>query len=160
MAPILPFTADEAWEAMPGFRGKGDSVHLETFPEKEEAWLDAGVLEEGQQLVLIREKVLKELEKAREAGLIGNSLEARIILKVPSAQLGLLKRHEKDLSALFIVSGVELKEEEGEEIGVEAARAEGEKCRRCWNYSTYVGTSAEFPHFCRRCEDVIRQIPR
>jgi isoleucyl-tRNA synthetase len=155
MAPILPFTTEEVWEFMPAFKGKEESVHLEDFPLFKEKWLDDALFEEGESLLLIREKVLKELEIAREGERIGNSLEARIILKVPASQQVLLKKYKKDLPSLFIVSAVELQSQSGEELEAEVSKAPGAKCQRCWNFSPYVGKSSEYPHFCKRCEEVV-----
>ena len=158
MAPILPFTAEEAWEAMPDFKGKEESVHLGFFPSFETDWLSAELFQEWEQLIPVRERVLKELEVAREAKTVGNSLEAHISLKVPQPQYELLKKYEEDLPCLFIISSVELDVHSGKEVSVIVSRAGGEKCHRCWNYSTHVGTSSEYPGFCRRCEDVVQQI--
>ena len=158
MAPILPFTAEEAWEFMPIFKGKGESIHLEQFPSFKEKWLDDDLFKEGESLVLIREKVLKELERAREDELIGNSLEARVSLKVPSSQDEFLKKYEKELPSLFIISAVELLSQPGEELEVEVSKAPWKKCQRCWNFSPYVGKNSEYPHFCKRCEEVVKTI--
>jgi len=158
MAPILPFTAEEAWEFMPTFKGKGESIHLEQFPSFKEKWLDDDLFKEGESLVLIREKVLKELERAREDELIGNSLEARVSLKVPSSQDEFLKKYEKELPSLFIISAVELLSQPGEELEVEVSKAPWKKCQRCWNFSPYVGKNSEYPHFCKRCEEVVKTI--
>jgi isoleucyl-tRNA synthetase len=156
MAPILPFTAEEAWEAMPSYSSKQNSVHLETFPSFEKTWLEPGLFEEWEALMLVREKTLKKLEEAREDKLIGNSLEAKITLRVPSQLKTLLIKYEKELPSLFIVSAVMLEDQAGEEPEVVVGRAPGGKCQRCWNYSPHVGKSAEYPHFCRRCEQVVR----
>lgn len=156
MAPILPFTTEEAWEIMPAFEGKEESVHLEQFPSFQEKWLDDSLFQEWENLVLVRDKVLKELEGAREEGLIGNSLEASIVLKVPSSQEEFLRKYEKQLPSLFIVSAVELQSQPGEEFVVKVSRAPWEKCQRCWNFLPYVGKSSEYPHFCKRCEEVVK----
>lgn len=158
MAPILPFTTEEAWGAMPDFEGKDDSVHLGFFPPFDTEWLSAELFNEWEELIPVRECVLKELEVAREAKTVGNSLEAHVTLKVPQAQFAILKKYEKDLLSLFIISSVEICTHSGDEISVSVSRAEGGKCQRCWNYSTHVGTSAKYPGFCRRCEDVVQQI--
>jgi isoleucyl-tRNA synthetase len=155
MAPILPFTTDEAWGTMPAFPDKPESVHLGLFPAYEETWLDPEAFNEQEALMAVREKVLKELEKAREDKLIGNSLEASLSLAVPTAQLALLKKQQASLPALFIVSAVSLKEGSGPELQVEVGRAPGEKCERCWNYATTVGSSKAYPKCCRRCSDVL-----
>jgi isoleucyl-tRNA synthetase len=158
MATILPFTTEEAWEAMPDFEGKDKSVHLGFFPSFEKEWLSAELFDEWEQLIPVRELVLKELELARDAKTIGNSLEAHVSLKVPESRLGLLKKYEKDMPCLFIVSSVEVEAHAEDRVTVSVARSDGKKCQRCWNYSTYVGTSTEFPDFCRRCEDVVREM--
>ncbi|NQT81344.1 MAG: isoleucine--tRNA ligase [Candidatus Aminicenantes bacterium] len=158
MAPILPFTTEEAWESMPAFNGKEESVHLEQFPSFKETWLEGDLVKEWEILLLAREKVLKELEKAREKGLIGNSLEAYVSLKVPSSQEEILKKYKGELPSLFIVSTVEHKPHSGEEIEVEISRTTWEKCQRCWNFSTYIGKSPNYPQFCKRCEEVVENI--
>ena len=158
MAPILPFTTEEAWEILFPDQGKEGSVHLEKFPEFQEKWLEPELFKEWEDLILVRERVLKELEVARESKLIGNSLEAEAVLKVPAAQMELLKKYEEKLASLFIVSSVKLEAYDGEELRVEILKAPGEKCLRCWNFSTYVGKSQEYPQFCQRCEKVVKEI--
>ena len=160
MAPILPFTTDEAWEAMPGFSGKEESVHLELFPEAEKRWLEPTLFEDGEKLIKLRERVLKELEKAREDKLIGNSLEAKVVLMAPAAEKELLMNYEKELPSLFIVSAVELEFGAPGEMEIRVVKAPGEKCQRCWNYSPSVGRSAEYPQFCERCGDVVKKLVR
>ncbi|MBN2409505.1 MAG: isoleucine--tRNA ligase [Candidatus Aminicenantes bacterium] len=158
MAPILPFTTDEAWESLPPFAGKEDSVHLETFPSFEERWPAGDLGREMNRLLILREAVLKELEKAREGKLIGNSLEARVHLAVPAPDRELVRKYEEDLSALFIVSAVTIEPGAAERLGVRVSRAEGDKCQRCWNYSPAVGRSRDFPELCPRCEAVVREM--
>jgi isoleucyl-tRNA synthetase len=159
MAPILPFTTEEAWEAMPKSKEKEESVHLELFPEFREQWLEPGVAQEWEDLIGLREKVLKELEKAREQKSIGNSLEAQVSLNVPAAKLNLVQKYRDELGSLLIVSDVIFQPGPGEEMGITVAKAPGQKCQRCWNYSTYVGTSVSHPDFCKRCEDVVKGRP-
>jgi isoleucyl-tRNA synthetase len=158
LAPILPFTTEEAWESMPSFLSKKESVHLELFPSFEDEWLESDLFHEWESLVLIREKVLKELEVARENKLLGNSLEARVCLQVPPKQEKLLEKHKSELNMLFIVSDVVLEPSPGTELVVEISKAPGKKCLRCWNYSVYVGQSQKYPQFCPRCDKVVSQI--
>jgi len=158
MAPILPFTTEEAWEILPSYQGKEDSVHLKRFPEFKEKWLEPELFKEGEDLILVREKVLKKLEVARESKLIGNSLEAQVVLKVPASRMELLKKYERALVSLFIVSSIKLEAQEGDELEIEILKAPGEKCLRCWNFSTYVGKSQEYPQFCQRCEQVVKEM--
>jgi isoleucyl-tRNA synthetase len=160
MAPILSFTADEAWTHVPAHAGKDASVHLGEFPGPTD-WLrsaPAGFIEDMERLLAVRERALKELEKARESKLIGNSLEAKVTIKAPAADAAFLEPRAADLAALFIVSGVEVVSGPGEELAIEVGKADGAKCERCWNYSTYVGTSPEQPTFCARCERAVKAV--
>jgi isoleucyl-tRNA synthetase len=159
-APILSFTADEVWEHLPAYAGKEGSVHMGEFPV-ERSWLGGRgptFAEDMKGLLAVRERVLKELEKARGEGLIGNSLEARVSLRVPETQAALLKKHCADLPALFIVSAVTVEKGGGEDLEAVVERAPGGKCERCWNYSTFVGESRDRPTFCARCDAVVRMI--
>jgi len=158
MAPILPFTTEEAWELLPPYQDQEDSVHLEKFPEFKEKWLEPELFKEREDLILVRERALKKLEVARESKLIGNSLEAQVVFKVPASQMELFKKNEKELISLLIVSSVKLEAQEGDELEIEILKAPGEKCLRCWNFSTYVGKSQEYPHFCQRCEQVVKEM--
>jgi len=158
MAPILPFTTEEAWKAMPAYDDKSESVHLELFPDFSEAWLDEETYQEWESLGGIREAVLKELERAREEKLIGNSLEAAITIQAPEAERELLEKYRSELPVLFIVSAVELGESGGEKLEVGVDKVPWKKCLRCWNYSDTVGTSDAHPDFCRRCEDVVKDM--
>ena len=155
MAPILPFTTEEAWTSMPDFQKKEESVHLNLFPPLEENWFEAELFREWEELVVVRGKVLKELEKARENKMIGNSLEASVTLNIPADKVDLLRKYETELPSLFIVSEVNLSPIPGEEIAVEVANAPGEKCIRCWNFSPYIGRSPDNPGFCKRCDKVV-----
>ncbi len=157
-APLLPFTTEEAWEAMPDFNGKEESVHLELYPTFDKEWLSTDPFKEWRELKEVRESVLKELEVARESKLIGNSLEAQVRLKVPPVFQEILDKYADELASLFIVSSVELEPSSGTELNIKVSKADGEKCLRCWNYSPYVGMSEEFPEFCQRCEDVVREM--
>jgi isoleucyl-tRNA synthetase len=159
-APLLPFTTEEAWDAMPDFQGKEESVHLELFPPFDKEWLSSDPFQEWKELKGVRESVLKELEVARESKLIGNSLEAQVSLTVPPDLHDILEKHVDELASLFIVSSVELEPQAGKELEIKVSEADGKKCQRCWNYSTYVGTSEGFPVFCQRCENVVKEMER
>ncbi len=158
LSPILPFTSEEAWDILPDFSEKSESIHLELFPRFEEKWLDGDIYQEWESLVAVREKTQKEIEIARENKLIGNSLEARLSLYVQDDLYDLLKKYTTELPDLFIVSEVVLESVPNEEMTVDVEKAVGEKCQRCWNFSSYVGKSQEFPLFCKRCEDVVERM--
>ncbi|MGB4704048.1 MAG: isoleucine--tRNA ligase [Candidatus Saccharicenans sp.] len=156
MAPILPFTTEEAWEATPSFKDKAESIHLCSFPEEGKMWLDEEMMKKVDRLLDIREQVQKEMEKARASKLIGNSLEAKLVFKAPASVYDLLEEFRKDLPTLFIVSEVEVQPADGEELVISVAQASGQKCERCWNFSVTVGQDPEFPDVCQRCATVLR----
>jgi isoleucyl-tRNA synthetase len=140
---------------------KSASVHAALFPAA------AGVgrtelLTEWAHLFGYRDAVLAKLEEARVAKLIGSSLEARVEISAGSQAYGKLKRHRNDLRYLFIVSQVTLLEPNSEmdpgAMSITVARAHGEKCERCWNYSTRVGESSRYPTACERCMDALEEI--
>ena len=158
MAPILPFTAEEAWLAMPTYADKSESVHLELFPQFEAYHLPAEEVATWEKLLAVREEVLKALERAREEKFIGNSLEAKILLKVPPQELSFFQEHEEKLPELFITSAVEVEPNSTEELAVEVALAEGSKCQRCWNVKPSVGQAEDYPQFCARCVEVVRRL--
>jgi isoleucyl-tRNA synthetase len=160
MAPILSFTTEEAWAHVPDFAGKDPSVHMGEFPGASD-WLKSVVdcfVPNMERLLTVREKALKELEKARESKLIGNALEARVTLKAPAADVDFLVSRRADLAALLIVSQVEVEQGAGPELEIEVAKAAGARCERCWNYSTSVGAEAACPTFCERCGRAVKAV--
>jgi len=161
MATILAFTADEIWESLPEDDGREPSVHLALLPQASTIDSD-GLLTEWAHLFGYRDQVLAKLEEARVAKVIGSSLEARVEISAGSHAFGKLARHRDDLRYLFIVSQVDLIEPNAsldeDAINVTVARAHGEKCERCWNYSARVGESPRYPTVCERCVDALNEI--
>jgi isoleucyl-tRNA synthetase len=158
MAPILPFTAQEVWEFLPGARE--ESVHFAVFPKKEESD-DALLIQWRRDLLAVREEVLKRLEEARAAKRIGSGLDAAIEIDAPAEVLSALRAYERkgpsfpgNLANLFIVSKVGLAESNGA-LAARVARAEGTKCERCWTYSENVGRAAVHSGVCERCAAVL-----
>jgi isoleucyl-tRNA synthetase len=152
IAPLLAFTAEEAWSFTPKPPGAPESVHLALFPEPEEVatgW-DAAKLADWNALMEAREPVLKALEEARKAKQIGAPLEARVRLPITD----LLKRYEQELKPLFVVSQVVLEPREG----VLVEHADGVKCERCWKYSTWVGQDPRFPTVCEDCSAALKEM--
>jgi isoleucyl-tRNA synthetase len=162
IAPILPFTSEEIYNAM--YEGlpaadRAESVHLLLFPGHETTRVDGKLLEEWERLREIREPVLKALEQSRQKGDIGNSLEAKVEIRCSGDAAALLKRHREELPFLFIVSQVSVEEMPGAELQVAVSGAAGEKCERCWNYSVEVGKDSVYPTLCERCVPVLRELP-
>ncbi len=151
MAPLLAFTTEEVWSYTAKPAGAPASVHLAMLPEPEEvaSGLPAEKLAEWDRLMEVRDVVLKALEEARQAKLIGTSLEARVRLQG-------YKGFEAELPSMFIVSQVLL--EPGQELRAVIERADGVKCERCWKYSTAVGQDAEFPTVCDSCSAALRDM--
>jgi len=155
MAPILPFTTEEAWRMSTPAGRKAQSVHLEDFPSFDETWIEPEERRSLESVLGVRERVLKELEKAREEKRLGNALEARVSVRAPEFLREPLERFRDDLASLFIVSDVGLEFHSGSDIEVVVEKAPGRKCRRCWNFSSEVGKSPEHPDLCRRCREVL-----
>ncbi|HEV8371098.1 MAG TPA: isoleucine--tRNA ligase [Pyrinomonadaceae bacterium] len=155
LAPILVFTADEVWENLPARDQLQPSVHLVEFPKPSEAH-QTELLADWDRLFEIRDQVLRSLEEARVAKHIGSSLEAKVTLSASGETLELLRGHQSELRYIFIVSQVELGE--GADLSISVSVADGEKCERCWNYSTLVGQSSTFPTVCERCAKALAEI--
>ena len=157
MAPVLPHTCEEIWGHIPGIREKPVSVHLTSLPDVESQYIDEELEERWSKLLGIRDQVNRCLEETRQEKRIRNSLEAKVILEVAQGELlSLLRRYEGELPAIFIVSQVECKESDSEELKVRALKTDGEKCKRCWKYSTSLGMESEHPEVCETCLKVVK----
>jgi isoleucyl-tRNA synthetase len=152
LAPVLVFTADEIWENLPA--RDVPSVHIAEFP-KAGAQSHDDLLATWERLFAVRDEILRALEEARVAKQIGSSLEAKVTISEAGQTLELLREYTSDLRFLFIVSQVELVH--GPK-SITVSRAEGEKCERCWNYSTRVGESESYPTVCERCVAALNEI--
>ncbi len=155
MAPILAFTADEAFENLPNQQLA--SIHLAEFP-KVESVIDTNLLDNWEKIFAIRDDVLKQLELARIEKLIGSGLEAKVIVKANKEMTRFLLEYFNDLRYIFIVSQVEVHEADSFAVVIE--KADGEKCDRCWNYSTRVGESERYPTACERCLEALVEIEK
>ena len=155
LAPLLAFTADEAWENIP--HQTLASVHMAEFPAAKET-TNGGLLSDWERIFAIRDEALKALEEARIAKQIGSSLEAKLILTVDAGTARFLLDYYDQLRYIFIVSQVEV--HEGEALKVEVQKADGQKCERCWNYSTRVGEFESYPTVCERCIEALTEIEK
>jgi isoleucyl-tRNA synthetase len=156
LAPILPTTADELWRHLPGRRE--DSVHLAEFPRDVESLIDTDLSGRWERLMRIRDDVNRALEAERQAKTIGNALGARVTLRAGGDDGKLLERYRDELPMLFIVSQVELESAspDGGAISITVARAEGEKCARCWRVVPTVSALADTAGLCDRCLDALQ----
>ncbi len=158
MAPILSFTSEEVWKYLPQGPRKAESVHLASFPEVKDEYVDDALNERWERIWEIRAVVTKALEEARKEKVIGLSLDAQVILHVPEELFSFFECYEKDLKSIFIVSSVTLRQAKDEkEVRVEVLRAEGKKCERCWNYEVSVGQHPEHQAICERCVEAIKK---
>lgn len=153
LAPLTVYTADEAWENLPG--SDLASVHLAEFPVAS-GITDDQLFETWERIFTIRDEVLKALETARTEKQIGSSLEAKVILSADKDTTRFLLDHYTELRYIFIVSQVEV--HEAESLSVKIERADGTKCERCWNYSTRVGEFSKYPTVCERCAGALDEI--
>jgi isoleucyl-tRNA synthetase len=161
-APILCFTMEEAW--LLRFPGEKDSVHLQTFPETPDGWLDHALVEKWNRIRALRRVVTGALEIARRDKVIGASLEAAPILYVTDGRDAKLF-DTVDLAEIAITSGAAVRQEEPpadaftltDVPGAAAVfvRADGTKCARCWMVLPEVGTVPGHDDLCRRCSAAI-----
>ncbi len=178
MAPLMVFTADEAWENLPA--RDVPSVHMAEF-HKVQGMYDPDLAGKWERIFSLRDDVLKSLEIARNEKRIGSSLDATVVITANPEYIEFLQGFS-DVSPLrfnFIASKVRLEIAFGNEAGVDEEnpkqgvpsikgkgsiltiaieRAPGEKCERCWNYSTRVGEFSEWPTVCERCNDALSEI--
>src|SRR5437588_1132072 len=148
LAPVLAFTSEEAWRYLDG----NASVHLQLFPEIRPSQRDTYVNAVIDRLLKLRAVIGQALEKARQQKLIGNSLEARVVLRSERKFIDGISRDE--LEEFFIIG--ELVLEEANEPSAVAETTSFAKCARCWRHRETVGKSPAHPDLCDRCEDVVQ----
>ena len=153
LAPILAVTADELWRHLPGERE--DSVHMAEFPSRESvaALLNDELVGRWERLSAVRDQVNAALEIKRQDKTIGTSLGARVTLRAEGETADLLRQHLQDLPMLFIVSQVELEAGTSSALDIAVAKADGEKCGRCWRIVPSVSAEPATAGLCDRCID-------
>ncbi len=159
IAPILSFTADEAWQFMPKMLSRPESVHLALLPTAADITGEIRDREQATQaradwdyLFTVRELALRQLEELRNDKTIKANLEARVVITASGEDYKRLAQYAAKLPALFVVSQVEVHPGAPDApIAFSVSRAEGLKCERCWNFSTHVGEDATYPTVCERC---------
>jgi len=145
LAPVLVFTAEEAWR----YSQASSSVHLEEFPTPQNRGDKAS--EQMADLLRLRGVVGQAIEKARQDKLIGNALEAAVVLRSNSDVTTKIDKDE--LEEFFILSDLTI--EQAKEASVSVAKTPYAKCARCWRHREYVGKSKTHPDLCDRCEKVV-----
>ena len=161
LAPILTFTAEELWLALPEKSGKPESIHLTVFPDVDSAKLQPELGEKWKKIIAVKSEIARAIETARQNKVVGHSLDAAVQIAAPEDILPLLQGNMEDLRAFLIVSAVAVVDAAAIENGYQSpeipgllvgvSRAKGVKCERCWNYSETVGECADHPTLCTRC---------
>lgn len=165
IAPILCFTADEIWQAMPHRDGDdAANIVLNAMPKANPAWAFAEeASSKWDKLIALRDDVNKALEEARKNKVIGKPLEAWVTVYADDETADLLETVPADeLAALCIVSKLRVirgngEGMQGENLPVQIAieRASGDKCERCWMYVDSIGQDSKHPTLCARCAAVV-----
>ena len=171
MAPLVSFTAEEIWGYMPGKDRRPPSVFLSRMPEPDASLLDQQLADKWERIFRERSEVLKALEQARTAGIIGHSLDAKVLFASRNGERGsslteLIKTDRTRLQDVLIVSQVSDSQDAGAagsmaydsdvlKCQVLVNKAEGAKCERCWKYDTQVGRDKNHPTVCARCAAVL-----
>lgn len=157
LAPILSFTAEEAWQK----RYPGDSVFLQGLDQVQEDWKNPGLYETFERAKSLRSEVNGQLEKAREAKAIGSSLEASVQITLPATWEGADTKSllslftPEEWADFFIVSSVTFSEAT-DTLKITIEKHTGEKCQRCWKYSHETHLfGEEQASVCQRCHEVL-----
>ena len=160
LAPLTCFTAEEIWKFMPKVdKDSVESVMLTDYPTVNKEYENEELRTKWEKIVDIKEIVSKKLEEARAEKIIGHSLNAKVVLYAEGNLYEFIKDNLKLLQSVFITSGLEVEENQRNaevKLGVKVEQAEGEKCERCWMYSTTVGDDKENPTICHRCSEVLK----
>jgi len=156
MAPVLSFTAEEAWEIL-GSTTLGESGKPPALTIFTECYHDMPAVSDAQALTArwtrlreIRAQVMRKLEELRTAGSIGSSLQGEVELSASGDDLSLLLSVAEQLPFIFIVSRVSVQPGVGE-LQINIAASGHQKCERCWHYRADIGQDAAHPHICGRC---------
>jgi len=159
LAPILAFTAEEIWDFIPGFTGKEESVHLSVMPISDGNKKDEALDAKWGRIIVLRQEVSKQMEQARRDKVIGHPLDARVTLICAGDTYDFLHEIEPILGDVFICSGVSVEQgggpyienEELPQLRIQAEKASGGKCPRCWHYSDDIGENPAHSEICARC---------
>jgi isoleucyl-tRNA synthetase len=155
MAPMMTFTAEEAWVVFAGkdlYAESDETIFTQVYYALPEVADSAALLSKFTALRELRAEVTKQLEEVRVAGGIGSSLQADVEIKASSDKYALLSSLGDDLKFIFITSQAKvLKVASEAEEGVIVTPSSHQKCERCWHYRADVGVHADHPGLCGRC---------
>lgn len=162
LTPIIPHTTEEIWKYVDE---EEDYVQLANMPEVAEFENQEEILEQWSSFMNVRDDILKALEKARDAGLIGKSFESEVTLYVGPDTKKLLDSLKTNLQQILIVSQLNIEDKnqapnealDFQEWSVLVEKKSGEVCERCWITSDQVGTIEEAPALCEKCYDIVKE---
>jgi isoleucyl-tRNA synthetase len=165
LAPVLVFTAEEAWRhsAVAGIGDAGQpgsptpattSVHLQEFPQRQGRGREAS--DQVDELLRLRGVIGQTVERARQDKLIGNTLEAAVVLHSDSDVTA--KVSKEGLEEFFIVSDLTI--HQAKEASASVTKTSYKKCARCWRHRPTVGASKAHPDLCDRCESVVTALEK
>ncbi|MBR3890202.1 isoleucine--tRNA ligase [bacterium] len=162
LAPVMPHQAEDIWLNMPEYHKNGlKSVLLANWPVVQAVWVNADLEKDFGKILKAREVVTRAIEPLRSEKKVGSSLEVGVYVKADDAEV--LKKNEKDLCDIFIVSQAVVTEEKPENIlneyseegyTVWVVQAEGEKCERCWKYRK-LGEHQGYETICSDCYEAV-----
>ncbi len=148
LAPVIAFTAEEAWR----HSGSGASIHLLEFPQTKDRQHE--VSDQVSELLKLRGVIGQAIERARQEKMIGNALEAAVVLK---SNLEVTTKIDKEeLEEFFILSDLTIAS--GQEVAASITKTVYRKCARCWRHRPTVGKSEAHPDLCDRCEAVVTRV--
>ncbi|HXQ02792.1 MAG TPA: isoleucine--tRNA ligase, partial [Candidatus Udaeobacter sp.] len=150
LAPVLVFTAEESWR----HSARGGSVHLQEFPQSVDRHDEASA--QVAELLRLRGVIAQAIERARQEKLIGNTLEAGVVLYSDSDVTE--KVSQEELEEFFIVSDLTI--HQAKEASASVTKTPYAKCARCWRHRSTVGASKAHPDLCDRCESVVTALER
>ena len=148
LAPVLVFTAEEAWRHSTG-QPATTSIHVQEFPQSRDRGRNA--VEQVEELLRLRGIIGQAIEHARQEKVIGNTLEARVVLNSDSDVAEKIPKEE--LEEFFILSDLTI--QPAKEASASVTKTPYKKCARCWRHRPTVGTSKAHPDLCDRCESVV-----
>ena len=148
LAPVLVFTAEEAWRHSAGQLAT-TSIHVQEFPQSRDRGRNA--VEQVEELLRLRGIIGQAIEHARQEKVIGNTLEARVVLNSDSDVAEKIPKEE--LEEFFILSDLTI--QPAKEASASVTKTPYNKCARCWRHRPTVGTSKAHPDLCDRCESVV-----
>ncbi len=167
LAPILSFTAEEAWSHLTQSQDKSDSVHLAELPDGQARAGDLELLERFARLRKIRAELNKAMDVALKDGLVRSSLDTRVAIQADDDTREFMGSFVEKLPDLFKVVALEFKDALSEKafvstdiagLKIEIIKASEEKCGRCWNRREDVGQVADKPDLCARCIQVLKSL--